>query len=298
MSLYVKGPAVKFGVLLSVATLLTTAPSALAKQSPVASSSAAQSAQLQIGQKTEVPGLSLSPGSYDIRVQDQLKDRVIVQVQKKGSKSSVSLLAFPNPELRGGSFTGPVSFVTGLKGEPTLRGYAFSGGPTLEFIYPKADAVTLAKANSVRVMAVDPASEGRVSLPHLTQDDMTEVTLWMLTPTPVDPATAKPGISAAKYQAPVTQAQDTAPVTSSAPAPSTYSAQSQPSNPPQPLYHAPAAKPPVQVASNNHPPRLRPNVKQLPHTASNLPLIALVGWMSLVLAGALSFRRLLGTVAD
>ena len=260
-----------------------------------------QAAQLQITQKTDAPGLSLNPGTYSIRISDRLNDRIIVQLQKNGSKEVSSFLAYPNPALRSGSFVGPVTFVSGLKGRPALRGYGFSGGPVVEFVYPKADAVTLAKSNSVRVMAVDPASEGRVNLPNLTQADMTEVTLWMLTPTPVDPATSKPGIQAARYQAPVgnqsntgTVVQPSAPPQSAPAAQSTYIAQNQQGTvarmgPGSPTRSAPRQA--VQVASNNHPPRLRPKVQELPHTASNTPLIFLMSGLSLLFGSAITLRR-------
>ncbi len=272
------------------------------QQNATAGDASSQLAQLQITQPTEAPGLQLSRGTYSIHVADRLQDRIIVQVRKVGSKDGASLLAYPNPGLRGGSFTGPITFASGLKGKPTLRGYAFAGGPVVEFVYPKSDAVTLAKANAVRVMAVDPASEGRVSLPNLTQTDMSEVTLWMLTPTPVDPTTAQPGIQAARYQAPagsqpapVIQASVSEPPAPPPPPPaqSAQMAQAQPSAPAHVYHPAPKASSsaPVEVASNTHAPRLRPNVKQLPHTASSLPLMYLVGSLSFVLAAALGMRR-------
>lgn len=237
------------------------------------------SAPLQLSQKTEAPGVTLSSGSYTIRIADHLNDRIIVQLQKTGSQDVATLLAYPNPALAG-SGSGPVLFGSGLKSKPTLRGFAFSGGPAVEFVYPKGDAVTLAKANGVKVMAVDPASEGRPKLPQLTQSDMNEVTLWMLTPTPVQPG-APAGIQAARYQAPtsagaVSGTTETAAVT------------------PQPYHNAspaaPATAAPVQVASAPRP-HIRPAVKQLPHTASNLPLIALTGLLSLGLASGLRMRR-------
>ena len=285
---------------LFAATFLLTAPTAFAQQQNAAAGYvASQSSQLQVSQPIDVPGAKLSHGTYSIRITDRLQDRLIIQIQKTGAKDFTSLLAYPNPGLRGGSFTGPITFLSGLKNQPTLRGYAFPGGPVVEFVYPKKDAVTLAKSNDVRVMAVDPESEGRVSLPNLTQNDMSEVTLWMLTPTPVDPATAKPGIQAARYQtpapqpSPATQAYASAPVQPASPSQPSYSAQAQPSTP-APTSHVrprPAATEPVQVASNTHPPRLRPNIKQLPHTASNLPLVFLIGCFSLGFAVLLSLRR-------
>lgn len=279
-----------------IASALVIPPAASAYQHDAAIGLTLKSGQMQITQPTEAPGFSLSRGTYSIRVADRLQDRLIVQIQKKGSGAASSLLGYPNPSLRGGSFTGPITFVSGLKGKPTLRGYAFPGGPVVEFVFPKKDAVDLAKNNDVRVMAVDTASEGRVALPNLTQTDMTEVTLWMLTPTPVDPATSKPGIQAARYQAPVTEAQNTPPAPLSAPAntasPSANAGSSQPNYAPAPASHrnSSPARGPVLMASN-HPPRLRPNVKQLPHTASGLPLMVLVGALSFCSAVWLSVRR-------
>ena len=281
------------------ATALLFASTGFAQQPNAATGS--PSAQLQIAQTTQAPGTILAHGSYTIRVADRLQDRIIVQIQKSGSDTFTSLLAYPNPTLRGGSFTGPITYLTGLKGRPTLRGYAFAGGPVVEFVYPKADAVELAKANNSRVMAVDPASEGRVSLPNLTQTDMSEVTLWMLTPTPVDPTTAKPGIQAARYQAPpatdaAAPTQTASATPASAPPAYTAPAQSASTTPaataPVPRQRVkPATSAPVQVASNTHAPRLRPDVKQLPHTASEQPLILMMGLLSLSGAAALGLRR-------
>ncbi len=252
----------------------------LSSASLIQAQTASPSAPLQITQRTEAPGVSLTPGSYNIRIADHLNDRMIIQLQRSGSGSVTTLLAYPNPAL-GGSVSGPVLFQSGLSSKPTLRGFAFSGGPAVEFVYPKADAVALAKSNDVKVMAVDPDSEGRPKLPQLTQADMNEVTLWMLTPTAVQPG-AEPGIQAARYQPP-TSAGSVSGTTETAAAPQPYRDTS-------PATPAPA---PVQVASNTRP-HVRPAVKQLPHTASNLPLVALTGILSLCLASGLGARRRFG----
>ena len=245
------------------------------------------SAPFQISQKTEAPGVSLLPGSYTAHIADHLNDRVIVQLQRNGGHDMATLLAYPNSSLSNTGTSGVVLFANGLKSKPTLRGFVFAGGPVVEFVYPKKDAVTLAKANSVKVMAVDPASEGRPKLPQLTQSDMNEVTLWMLTPTTVEPGAA-PGIQAARYQVPTASQTNTevatAPATPPPPA-------ARPAPAPYQLSPAAATAPaPVQVASNERP-HIRPAAKQLPHTASNLPLIALVGIMSFGLAAGLGVAR-------
>ena len=258
------------------------------QQSAVSNTAATPASSLQLSQTTEAPGVSLSRGSYSIRVADRLQDRLIIQIQKSGSDTFTSLLAYPNPSLRRTS-SGPITFASGLKNKTTLRGFAFPGGPVVEFVFPKADAVDLAKSNNVRVMAVDTASEGKVALPNLTQTDMSEVTLWMLTPTPVDPATSKPGIQAARYQPGTT----VSPASASAPAPASLSASASPA--PAPSYSTPssgaAPRPAPALVANNTRPAHRPIVKQLPHTASSLPLLAIVGCFSLFSAATLSLRR-------
>ena len=286
----------KFCTFFAASALLLPSTAFARQQNAAAGITSAQSAQLQITQPTDIPGNSLSKGSYSIRVADRLQDRLIIQIQKAGSQSFASLLAYPNPALRGGSFTGPITFVSGLKGKPTLRGYAFAGGPVVEFVFPKADAVALAKDNDVRVMAVDTASEGKVALPNLSQTDMSEVTLWMLTPTPVDPATQKPGIQAARYQAPPanetatnTPPQPIAPP--SAPSPTTTASLSPA---PRPVRSSSATPVPTPVASTR-PAHVRPNIKQLPHTASELPVLILAGFLSLFGASTLRLRRYLMT---
>lgn len=278
----------KLCAVLAASALLLSPIGHAQQQSAVSNTAATPASSLQLSQTTEAPGVSLSRGSYSIRVADRLQDRLIVQIQKSGSDTFTSLLAYPNPSLRKSS-SGPITFASGLKNKTTLRGYAFPGGPVVEFVFPKADAVDLAKSNNVRVMAVDTASEGKVALPNLTQTDMSEVTLWMLTPTPVDPATSKPGIQAARYQ----PGTAVSPASASAPAPASLSASASPA--PAPSYSAPSSgaaprSAPPLVASDARPAH-RPIVKQLPHTASSLPLLALVGIFSLFSAATLSLRR-------
>ncbi len=162
----------------------------------------------------------------------------------------------------------------------------------MEFVYPKKDAVALAKDNNVRVMAVDPASEGRPKLPQLTQTDMNEVTLWMLTPTPVQPGETGPGIQAARYQVP---AQASAPVNQQAeatvpPPPAQQATQTDAASVPASTTATQRTSAPVQVARLERP-HIRPAVKQLPHTAGNAPLLYLATLLSFGTAGILSVRR-------
>jgi hypothetical protein len=203
------------------------------------------------------PGTVLQPGMYSIRIVDHLQDRYLVSIEGKGKSSRATFIAVPSKTLSGHS--GVINWATAPSGEAALRGVVFKSGPApLEFVYPKDEAVSLAKANGLEVLAVDPASEGKSpELAQLSKDDMEIVTLWMLTPERVNAQASDVKISASKYQAKETQ----------------------PSN--------------QQVAMLNKPAIL----KRLPHTASALPLILLAGMLAAVAAGLLRLRRVFATTA-
>jgi len=111
------------------------------------------------------------------------------------------------------------------------------------------EAVALAKANGVSVLAVDPASEGKApELANLSHDDMQVVTLWTLTPERVAAPAREVKISAARYVAPEAQAAN-----------------------------APANRPAI--------------LKQLPHTASLLPWVVMLGMLASFCACLLRIRR-------
>ena len=246
--------------------------------------------------KTQIPGRTLGPGAYTIQIVDRLSDRMIVQVDRNGKKQS-TFLALPATKLRG---QGPIALTGGAKGKAALRGFAFPNGIVAEFVYPKSEAVGLAKANDTTIPAIDPESEGRVPAPDLSRNDLQEVTLWMLSPTLVGPGNAKPGIQAVRYQQP----RQTAPRQQ-------YASSQQPDSQSQPALQT-QARPPAyqnapsrqstqnssqessneqQVAANHTParPAARPAMTALPHTASSLPLIALTCLFSF--SGALWLNR-------
>lgn len=269
--------------------------------------------QFQVTQKTEVPNVTLQPGSYSIRVLDHLRDRVILQVSGNG-RVETTFIAIPASTMANAP-VGPIPYSTGPKGQAALKGFAFPGGLAVEFVYPKNDAVSIATANDTRVMAIDPASEGRVAAPKLSQNDMQMITLWMLEPSRVGPNDTKPtGIAATKYQAPpqaesspVETAQtETAPPANPAGSPASVNSgmatdagthRARAHNGSGSGTHGVQA--PVQLARNDTPApppartHTRPaNVTALPHTASALPLLWLAMLGSLLLGASLSLRRL------
>jgi hypothetical protein len=212
------------------------------------------SAQFNVSEPTLIPGATLQPGTYSIQVVDHLQDRFVLGVDGKGGTSHTLFIAVPSKSLKKTGSSGAIPWNTAASGKAALRGFDFGkSSAALEFVYPKDDAVSLAKANGTPVLAVDPASEGKSpQLSQLSNDDMQMVTLWTLTPERVGAAAgAEPTISASKYQ-------------------------------------GDAASGPTQQEAQLHKP---PVLKTLPHTASTLPLILILGLLSALAAVLLRRSR-------
>lgn len=239
--------------------------------------------KFQVDEKTQVPGKTLKGGSYSITVVDHLSDRMILKITGDNGKEQALFLAVPsNGRIPKQVSAGPIAVKLGAKA-PALRGFAFPNGAVAEFVYPKAEAVTIAKNNSTSVPAIDPASEGRPKASSLSGEDLQMVTLWMLTPTIV--GSGQPGIAAARLQQVAEVSVPPPPVAPTPPAmrqPSTTVATAAPMAPVQVAEAAPVAPKPRKVA---HP------IATLPHTASNLPLWMLTGVLSLFSALLLTIRR-------
>jgi hypothetical protein len=165
----------------------------------LAADSAHPSASFNVSQLTAVPGKTLPPGKYTISVVDHLSDRYIVKVQNASGADRTLFIGIPNRSVSASSH-GMIGWKTPTDGATYLRGWNFSSlGTPLEFAYPKADAVAIAKANNSEVPAIDPESDGMVTKASLSKDEMQMITLWLLTPTHVG-ANSPAGISAARYQ--------------------------------------------------------------------------------------------------
>ena len=239
--------------------------------------------QLTLAQDTQVPGKTLKSGDYTIRIVDHLSDRMIIRVEKNG-KMQATFLAVPSSGL-GRTGSGAIPLDKGAGAKSALRGFAFPNGTTAEFVYPKLEAVGLAKANDTKIPAIDPASQGMKGNPSLSPTDREMVTLWLLSPTTVGPDAAA-GIKAERYQQQVASVTPPAgvspasaprrqPIATAAPAP-------------QPVQQDPVAVAPSAPAR----PKTRPAMKALPHTAGTIPLVWLTGLLSLIGACLLTGRRL------
>ena len=243
------------------------------------------SAPLLIDQKTDIPGHTLDAGSYSIQIVDYLKDRFILRVENNQGEPLATFIGLHNPDFD--PFTtlkhqGPIFYTAGpKKGEKAVRGFSFPNGNTLEFVYPKLEAVALAKANIDTVPAIDPESEGRKPDPKLSPEDREVVTLWMLSSTRVGPKDETPAIAAKRFVAPAEVAESAPPAAAQPPAPS-------PAPVAQPRVVRPA---PVQIAKVEPAPRIHSAVKKLPQTASELPLLFLLSLLSLSSAATLRLLR-------
>jgi hypothetical protein len=158
-------------------------------------------ASFKVSTASEVPGQLLQPGTYQIHVVGQLTDRVILRVDDVAGSSHVDFIGIRSHDAKGSSAAGLASWSNAVDGVSYYRSWTPPDSATaLEFVYPKAQAVSIAKANQAKVAAVDPASEGRPADPTLSAEDMKLVTLWLLSSTRVGPDSAAPEIKAERYE--------------------------------------------------------------------------------------------------
>ncbi len=240
---------------------MNTAPALFASTAPSLTDVTADLAEtFSVTSNTQVPGKILKPGTYTIRILDHLADRIALRIEDSHGKSEGVFLGVPNADLAGRM--GPISWQNGPHKTDALRGFAFPSG-AVEFVYAKEEAVPLAKANASKVLAIDPASEGRPKASNLSDEDRKLVTLWTLAATRVGPeGGSQPAIKAERYNAPaVTEARQPSPAPAATVQATTAPAPPVVSRPTPPLPQVARAKRPAPIST-------------LPHTASELPLVA------------------------
>ena len=238
---------------------------------------------LILDQKTVLPTRTLDPGTYSIRVVDQFTDRFILQVDDANETPLATFIGLYSPDFDSSAASrqrGPLFWNNAPKGSKAIRAYGFRNGNTLEFVYPKEQAVALAQLNTNSVPAIDPASENRKPDPKLSPEDREVVTLWLLKATRVGPKNETPAIEAKRYVAPPTR-PEAAPIQTAAATPPPQ---------PRPKQARPAA---VQIAKADpsEAPRIHVRVKSLPQTASELPLLLLLSLVFLISAAGLRLTR-------
>jgi len=293
------------------ATLLT------ATVAPAQSTPADRKTIVTFSGPVSLPGTTVPAGSYVFKLADSPVDRHIVMVfDKDESKLITTLLAVPaeRPEARGDAV---VSFKETPSDRPPAVHYWYYAGEKSgnEFIYPRAQAMTIARASGETVSAFDTDSndmdawkKGKISSvsPTTTTDepkaasstttaasasstastttaDQTPVTA----PPPAASTTTAPTTTAPTTTEPTTAPTSTAPTTTAPePVASTAPVTPEPTTAPKPdttpAMSAPVTAQPEPVGTSGR--------TELPRTASELPLVGLIGLFAF--AAALGVRAL------
>jgi hypothetical protein len=206
----------------------------------------------------EIPGgIVLPAGTYVFELVDTLADRHIVRIfNKDRTRVFATILAIPNWRLNATNKT-VMTFGERSAGSPEAIRAWFYPGDNLgqEFVYPKRRAVELAKVTSLPVFAMPSELEPAIITPTKSADEEPVVALKQAPLTAVTPAGEEVEI-----------AQVVTPL------------------PPR----APEAQP-VQAMPERQtePADAAPSTRRLPQTASPLPLLGLIGLLSLVAGLAL-----------
>lgn len=224
--------------------------------------------ELTVNETIEVPGATLTPGKYVVKLMDSQSNRHIVQFfNEREDKVLSTVLAIPNQRLKPTGKT-EFSFYEAGVGEARAMRAWFYPGDTIghEFAYPKQKATELARASGQNV-------------PSLSGDD----------PRSGEVTTVSPSETRAEGAA------DPAPPTSRQPVvrddrqepradPTIIAQAPPPQERPTPREVSPSPQ------SNQRPAAGQVEPSELPATASPAPLLGLIGLLSL--GGALGLRRL------
>jgi hypothetical protein len=219
---------------------------------------------LTVNEPIQVPGQVLQPGTYVMKLMDSPSSRHVVQVfNEDESQILATILALPNYRLQP---TGDSKFTfwETVSGEPKpLRSWFYPGDNFgQEFAYPKDKATMIAKSAGESVPTTYSTSESDLASAKVGAVDAqgVEGELDKETYTAPEPATQ-------------TQAQTTPPET-----------QTQAQVEPEPVQEETtiAQAPPQQepFPARDEADRLQ-TTEQLPETASPLPLIGLLGFLSI-----------------
>jgi len=256
------------------AALALTASAAIAQTTP-----ADRTTFVTFSGAVSIPGMTLPAGTYTFRLANSQTDRHIVQVfNREGTKLFTTLLAVPaqRPEPEGDPV---ITFKETPSDRPPAVHFWYYAGEKdgNELVYPKAQAMQIAQASGEGVMSVD--SNGN------TIDDWNSGKMSRVTKADAEPVAAEQQQQPAQPSTPEQPAM-------TAQQPATPPAQPATTPEPTPAQSAPTAAPttpsvPPPSASDNE---QRPvgTSGSLPHTASEVPLVGLIGLLAL--AGAVAIR--------
>jgi len=231
-----------------------------------------------INEAVQLPNATLQPGTYVVKLfRTDVVNRNTVQFFDKDEKHLITtVVAFPNLRLRPTGQT-EFAFWEVPAGKPkALRAWFYPGEEFgQEFAYPKAEAATISAGNSGATVPTSDEQRSEVA-----------------STAPAQPSTATP---TTEPVAPVEHAAtpEPAPAPAATPEPAQAPVEVAQAAPPAPAVtpQEPAAPAPTQSYSSDAQ-RVNPapaSSDKLPKTASNLPLIGLIGMLSFASAAALNF---------
>ena len=205
--------------------------------------------KVKFSEPVQVPGTVLPAGTYVFRLLDSSSNRHIVQIYNEDhTKLITTVLAIPNERLQPSGKT-VLTYDERPADQPVALAAWFYPGDNFgqEFAYPKSEAEQLSRLNKKEVPSLD-SDEGSPTLQ----------------------ARSNQSASQTATQTPPTQTPQTQPpATTPTPAPSNPPSAAVNSAPPAPEPNPPA--PSTEVARQQKP--------ELPHTASFLPLVGLMGFV-------------------
>jgi hypothetical protein len=224
----------------------------------------------------ELPGKTLPAGTYLFKIVDSPSNRHVVQVFDKDEKMiHATILAIPAQRLEPSDEPEVRFMEVAANQPPAIRTWWFPGRTIgHEFIYPKEQAMRLARGSSSSVLTVATDSTATETMREAELNRATaagEMTASTTTTTTEVSGTAFPGRATAETEVAVTTQQ--APTT--VPQSTTITQRE--------VATAPA--PPMSTES------VTTTRTELPRTATFLPLVGLVGLGSLAAATVLRSRR-------
>ncbi len=205
-----------------------------------------QKSKVTFSQPIEIPGPGsqvLPAGTYTFKLMDSLTDRHIVRIMSADEKHVyATILAVPNYRLKTTNHT-VITFAERAAGSPpAIRAWFYPGRNWgQEFVYPKAKAMELAQSINEPVLFTPDASTTSVATTTTNDTDNDN----MAAATTTEPIRA---YTPSGQDVPMSDVVDTPPAN--------------------------------EMASNTTPSTATPADTTLPKTASNLPLIALLGLLS------------------
>jgi nitric oxide reductase activation protein len=139
---------------------------AVALAAPAIADESNQKTIFTFSESVELPGKTLPAGTYTFRLADSPSSRNIVQVFNKEETELITTLLAISAERRDPAEDAIVMFAERAQNVPAAVQYWYYPGRTIghEFVYPRMQAVRIAKATNKPVLATDTASNDNDSM--------------------------------------------------------------------------------------------------------------------------------------